>query len=161
MSAAGDLPIPESALVCLIGPSGSGKSTFASRRFSSTEVVSSDFYRAMVSDDANDQEASKPAFRIVHLIVRERLRRGKLTVVDATNVARRSRAPLVAAARTHGRPTVAIVFALPLAVCFERNRGRGDRIVDEDVLRGQWVSVHRTMSQLPDEGFDLIHVVES
>ena len=43
--------IPELALVVLVGPSGSGKSTFARTHFKSTEVLSSDFCRGLVSDD--------------------------------------------------------------------------------------------------------------
>jgi len=49
------LTIPTPSLVALIGPSGSGKSTFAARHFAPTEVLSSDAYRAIVGDDANDQ----------------------------------------------------------------------------------------------------------
>jgi protein phosphatase len=49
-----ELTIPELSLVVLIGASGAGKSTFAARHFTPTEVVSSDFCRGLVSDDAND-----------------------------------------------------------------------------------------------------------
>ena len=43
--------IPELSLVVLIGPSGCGKSTFARKHFKPTEVMSSDAFRALVSDD--------------------------------------------------------------------------------------------------------------
>ena len=45
------LKIPELSLVTLIGASGSGKSSFARKHFKPTEVLSSDFCRALVSDD--------------------------------------------------------------------------------------------------------------
>ncbi len=45
------ITIPEIALVTLIGASGSGKSTFVKTHFLSTEVISSDFCRGLVSDD--------------------------------------------------------------------------------------------------------------
>ena len=53
--------IPELSLVVLIGTSGSGKSTFARRHFKPTEVVSSDVCRGLVSDDENNQAATKDA----------------------------------------------------------------------------------------------------
>src|SRR5215471_114599 len=81
-----NITIPELSLVALIGPSGCGKSTFARAHFKSTEVVSSDFCRGLVSDDENDQSATKEAFEILHYIVRKRLAAGRLTVIDATNV---------------------------------------------------------------------------
>ena len=56
--------IPELSLVVLIGPSGSGKSTFARKHFKPTEVLSSDFCRGLVSDDENNQAATKDAFEV-------------------------------------------------------------------------------------------------
>ena len=56
------LTIPELSLVVLIGPSGCGKSTFARNHFLPTEVMSSDGFRALVSDDENDQSSTDDAF---------------------------------------------------------------------------------------------------
>ena len=86
-------------LVVLVGVSGSGKSTFARTHFKPTEVVSSDFCRGLVADDENDQSATPDAFDVLHYIVGTRLRRGLLTVVDATNVQQDARASLVKLAR--------------------------------------------------------------
>src|SRR3954468_8548772 len=77
--------IPEISLVVLVGVSGCGKSTFARRHFLPTEVLSSDFFRAMVRDDENDQAGTTDAFDVLHLVARRRLRAGRLTVVDATS----------------------------------------------------------------------------
>src|SRR5690606_3815619 len=90
------ITIPELSLVVLVGPSGAGKSTFARRHFGPFEVLSSDYCRGLVSDDENDQSATNDAFEILHYIAAKRLRRGKLTVVDATNVQPEARRPLVA-----------------------------------------------------------------
>src|SRR6202041_653935 len=81
-----EIKIPELALVVLVGPSGSGKSTFARAHFKSTEIISSDFCRGLVSDDENSQAATNDAFEGLYFIAAKRLRAGKLTVVDATNV---------------------------------------------------------------------------
>ena len=56
------IAVPELSLVVLIGASGSGKSTFAAKHFLPTETVSSDVCRGLVSDDPNDQTATKAAF---------------------------------------------------------------------------------------------------
>src|SRR5688500_14406488 len=107
------LTIPELALVVLIGPSGCGKSTFARKHFKSTEVLSSDYCRGLVSDDENNQAATNDAFNVLHYIARKRLAAGKLTVVDATNVQPEARKPLVQLAREFHCLPVALVFNLP------------------------------------------------
>ena len=48
------IEIPELAVVALIGTSGSGKTTFANKYFSKTEVLSSDYFRELISDDENN-----------------------------------------------------------------------------------------------------------
>src|SRR5437588_12636975 len=118
------ITIPELALVVLIGPSGCGKSTFARKHFKATEVLSSDYCRGLVSDDENDQAATKDAFDVLHYIAGKRLAAGRLTVVDATNVQPEARRPLVALAKEHDVLPVAIVLDLPESVCTQRNVGR-------------------------------------
>ena len=95
------IAIPEFALVVLIGSSGSGKSTFARQHFKTTEVLSSDVCRGLVSDDENDQAVTKTAFEVLHFIAAKRLAAGKLTVIDATNVQVEARKPLIALAREY------------------------------------------------------------
>src|SRR5438034_2921720 len=93
------ITIPELSLVLLIGASGSGKSTFAHQHFKLTEVLSSDFCRGLISDDENDQSATKDAFEVLHFVAAKRLAAGKMTVIDATNVQAEARKPLIALAR--------------------------------------------------------------
>ena len=121
------IELPDPCLVVLVGASGSGKSTFAASHFLPTEVISSDFCRGLVADDPNDQSASEDAFAVLHEIAGRRLRRGRLTVVDATNVQREARASLMAVAREHDLFAVAIVLDLPEEVCSARNAARPDR----------------------------------
>jgi protein phosphatase len=140
-------------MLLLIGPSGAGKSTFATRHFAPTEVLSSDAMRAMVADDPNDQSATDAAFELVHAALSLRLGRGRLTVVDATNVEAWARAQLLAAARRHGRPAAAIVFDLPLTVCLERNSGRSDRRLPPATIRRQHARMRASLESLAEEGF--------
>src|ERR671917_277898 len=131
------LTIPELSLVVLIGPSGCGKSTFAHKHFKPTEVLSSDFCRGLVSDDENDQAATKDAFEVLHFIASKRLAAGRLTVIDATNVQPEARKPLVALAREYHVLPVAIVLNLPERLCLDRNRSRPDRSFGPHVIRNQ------------------------
>ncbi|MFD1051723.1 AAA family ATPase, partial [Kibdelosporangium lantanae] len=89
------LTIPDMALVVLIGASGAGKSTFARRHFAATQILSSDFFRGMVSDDENDQSVSAAAFDALHYVADKRLQAGRVTVIDATNVQRMPRKHLL------------------------------------------------------------------
>lgn len=147
------IAIPELALVLLIGPSGAGKSTFARRLFRPTEVLSSDACRGLVSDDENDQSATRDAFEVLHLIAAKRLAAGRLTVVDATNVQPEARKPLIELAKRYHCFAVAIVFDLPERVCHEHNRQRADRSFGSHVVRNQIQQLRRSLRGLGREGF--------
>jgi protein phosphatase len=155
------IQIPALSLVLLVGPSGSGKSTFAARHFKRTEVVSSDFCRGLVSDDENDQSASEEAFALLRVIAGTRLRRGLLTVVDATNVRPEDRNVLIALAREHHVLPVAIVFDLPSALCQARNDARPDRQLPPHVVRNQSSVLRRSLKGMRREGFASVSVLEA
>jgi protein phosphatase len=148
-----------STLVVLIGPSGCGKSTFARKHFKPTEVMSSDGFRALVSDDENDQSATDDAFAALHFVAARRLARARLTVIDATNVQPEARKTLVALAREYHVLPVAIVLDLPERVCHERNRSRPDRSFGPHVIRNQKSQLHRSLRGLGREGFRHVHVL--
>ncbi|MBO0788977.1 MAG: polynucleotide kinase-phosphatase, partial [Actinobacteria bacterium] len=156
-----ELGIPELSLVVLIGVTGSGKSTFARTHFQPTEVISSDFCRALVSDDENDQSATADAFDLLHYIAGKRLAAGRLTVVDATSVQPEARRTLVALAREHDVLPVAIVLDLPERICAERNAARPDRAFGPQVLRRQRDQLRRGLKGLQREGFRSVHVLRS
>jgi polynucleotide kinase-phosphatase len=153
------LKIPDLCLVTLIGVSGSGKSTFAARHFAATEVISSDFCRALVSDDENDQAATRDAFDVLHFIAGKRLAAGRLTVIDATNVQPEARGPLVTLARKHHALAVAIVLDVPERVCAARNAARPDRSFGAHVLRQQHSQLRRSLGALRREGFHRVYVL--
>ena len=161
MSSGRPLEVPELSLVVLVGASGSGKSTFAAKHFKPTEVLSSDFCRGLVSDDENDQAATKDAFELLHFIAAKRMRAGHLTVVDATSVRREDRAPLIRLAREHHFLPVAIVFNLPERLCQDRNQARPDRDFGPHVVRNQTRELRRSLKRLNREGFRQVHVLSS
>ncbi|MGP3774811.1 polynucleotide kinase-phosphatase [Streptomyces sp. SDT5-1] len=154
------LPVTDLSLVVLIGASGSGKSTFAHAHFKPTEVVSSDFCRGLVSDDENDQSASRDAFDVLHYIAGKRLAAGRLTVVDATNVQQESRRQLVELARKHDVLPIAIVLDVPEDVCAARNAGRTDRAdMPRRVVTRHTRELRRSLRRLEREGFRKVHVL--
>ena len=155
------ITLPRLSLVVLIGASGSGKSTFAARHFRETEVLSSDACRALVSDDENDQAATKDAFDVLHFIAGKRLASGKLAVVDATSVQREARRPLVELARAHHVLPVAIVFDVPEKLCLERNAARPDRDFGPRVVRRQRSELKRSLKGLSREGFRRVFVLRT
>lgn len=155
------LQIPEVSLVVLVGASGSGKSTFAARHFLPTEIVSSDTCRGLVADDENDQGATTDAFEVLHFLVGKRLERGRLTVVDATNVQPTARRALVALAKAHDVLPTAVVLDVPPAVGIERNEQRADRRFGPGVVRRQHDQLRRSLKALRREGFRHVHVLSS
>ena len=155
------LKIPDLSLVVLVGVTGSGKSTFAGRHFRPTEVISSDFCRGLVSDDASDQSATTDAFEVLHFIAGKRLAAGRLTVIDATSVQPAARQPLVELARRHHVLAVAIVLDVPEATCAARNSARPDRAFGPHVLRQQQAQLRRGVRGLRREGFHRVFVLRS
>jgi polynucleotide kinase-phosphatase len=151
--------VPAMGLVVLVGVSGSGKSTFARTHFKPTEVISSDFCRGLVADDENDQSATPDAFDVLHYIVGTRLRRGLLTVVDATNVQQSARAALVTLAKSHDVLVDAIVLDVPEQVAIGRNKQRPDRDFGDHVVARQHRDLKRSLRRLTKEGFRRVHVL--
>jgi len=155
------ITVPELSFVLLVGASGCGKSTFARQHFKPTEVLSSDYCRGLVSDDENDQTATKEAFEVLHFIARKRLAAGRLTVIDATNVQPDSRKPLIALAREFHVLPIAIVFDFPEKLCQERNRNRPNRDFGSHVVRNQAQQLRRSLRGLEREGFRGVHIFKS
>lgn len=155
------IQIPNLALVVLVGPSGAGKSSFARRHFLPTEVLSSDTCRGWVSDDDNDQSVSRDAFEVLRHIADKRLKNGRLTVIDATNVDAKARRDYIELAKRHHVFAVAIVLDLPERVCRDRNAARPDRQFGDHVIRNQRSQLQRSLYGIGREGFRFVHVLKS
>jgi protein phosphatase len=154
------LPVTDLSLVVLIGASGSGKSTFARRHFKPTEVISSDFCRGLVSDDENDQSATRDAFEVLHYIAGKRLAAGRRTVVDATSVQQDARRQLINLARQYDVLPIAIVLDVPEEVCAERNAARTDRAdMPRRVIQRHTRELRKSLRHLEREGFRKVHIL--
>ncbi|TQJ56305.1 polynucleotide kinase-phosphatase [Streptomyces sp. NBC_00080] len=154
------LPVTDLSLVVLIGASGSGKSTFAHRNFKPTEVISSDFCRGLVSDDENDQSATRDAFDVLHYIAGKRLAAGRRTVVDATSVQQDARRQLIELAKQYDVLPIAVVLDVPEEVCAERNAARTDRAdMPRRVIQRHTRELRRSLRHLEREGFRKVHVL--
>ncbi|WP_308216234.1 AAA family ATPase [Streptomyces ortus] len=149
------LMLPDLPDAALIGASGAGKSTLAAT-WPASQVLSSDTLRGQGSDDCGcqDQDVTDDAFDVLHLLLEHRMARGLNTIVDATNVTRASRAPLLAAAKRHHMPAVAILVDTPASVCVDRQgpRPAAARVPDEVVVR-QHKEMVRSHPDLIGEGF--------
>ena len=156
------ITIPELCIVALVGVTGSGKSTFAATHFLQTEVLSSDFFRGLVSDDENDQAATNAAIDVLHYVAGKRLDAGRLCVVDATNVQPQARKGIVDLAKSHHALAVAIVLDVSEATCVARNASRPDRQFGPHVQRNQRSQLRRSLRGLRREGFSRVyHLDES
>jgi protein phosphatase len=154
------LEIPEFAMVCIIGPSGCGKSTFCRKHFLPTEILSSDTFRGYVADDEDSLDVSDHAFEALHFMLSKRLELGRLTVVDATNVQREARAPLLKIANNWHALKVAIVLDVPEQTCHERNANRPNRQFGPHVVRNQKNELRRSFQAFKGERWHKLYVLK-
>jgi alkanesulfonate monooxygenase SsuD/methylene tetrahydromethanopterin reductase-like flavin-dependent oxidoreductase (luciferase family)/predicted kinase len=152
----GEHPLPDPALVVLVGAAGSGKSDWAARHYRPHEVVSSDRLRALVGSGEHDLDASGDAFAVLDQIVAARARRGLTAVVDTLGFDPARRRGYLALAREGNLPAVAVLFDTSPAECRRRNRAR-DQAVPAPVLDAQLRRMRAAVAEIAAEGWD--HVV--
>ncbi|HEX9428435.1 MAG TPA: AAA family ATPase [Candidatus Polarisedimenticolia bacterium] len=157
MRPARTLSIPSPSLVVMIGIAGSGKTTFCRRHFKASQIVSSDDARAAISGDASDQSVTGSAFALAHARTEERLRRGLLTVFDATSVTPAARRALLRLAERHHLPAVACLLDIPIERCIAQDRVRPGRRVGRAVIARQSQTLAASLPGLSREGFARVH----
>ena len=124
-------------------------------------MLSSDYFRGMVSDDESDQSASGDAFDLLFYAANKRLNNMKLTVIDATNIQQSARKQVIDLAREQNVHAAAIVLNIPEEVMQERNKARPDRGFPERVIRQHARDVKRCIRGLKREGFRFVYVINS
>lgn len=152
-------PIPDPALVVLVGVAGSGKSTWAAAHAAQGEVVSSDALREAVGSGPADLEASADAFAVLDLVVAARLRRGLRVVVDTLGLEQTRRLDYLAAARDAGVPAICVLVQTPPAECRRRN-ARRDRPVPAAILTAQQRRFREVAAAVETEGWDAVERVD-
>ncbi len=110
----------------------------------------------MVSDDPADQTCSGDAFAILYAIIRARLKRRLLTVVDSTALSVDSRRALRRIAEEFGAPVVVLFFDVPEQTCLLRNEQRARRVPPE-VIRRQCAEARQAIERIFSEGYFLVH----
>jgi predicted kinase len=153
-----NVPLPDPAVVVLIGAAGSGKSTWASAHYRRAEIVSSDDLRGVVGSGPADLDASADAFDLLERIVTARTSRELTTVIDTLGLDATRRDRWRTAARAAGLPAVAVVLDTPGPVCRRRNAVR-DRRVPAPTLTDQVRRVTALRDSLAAEGWDHVEVV--
>lgn len=144
-------------LTVLIGPPASGKSTWArdEERGTPTRILSSDYFRALISDDEGRRDVSNQAFDLLYKILDLRLERQLSTIVDSTAINPQARKKLLDIARKHHVVyTKALLFDhLTLEELFARNEARRRVVPPSVILRMYNEMLMITRQQLTDEGF--------
>jgi protein phosphatase len=142
----------------LCGPACSGKSTFAAQRFMPTMIVSSDFCRALICDDAANQGVNRDTFDLFYFIINKRLFQQRFTVADSTALYQEARRKLLDLALRHSYATCLLIFNIPEAVCAERNQRR-ERKVEAAVMPYHGNLLRQTLLDAPHEGWHQLHVL--
>jgi protein phosphatase len=155
------IELPELCLAMMAGPSGAGKSTFTAKHFRPTEILSSDYFRGLVSDDENDQSVTQDAFETLYYVAAKRLGNRKLTVIDATNVRPEDRRGFVELAARFHCPAIAIVLDMPERVCHDRNGRRPGRDFGPHVVETQVENLRLNLYDLKQEGFQKVYILST
>ncbi len=153
--------IPDNSLIILVGIAGAGKSTFAKETFGNDEravIISSDDIRKRLCGDSKDQTANEQVFEIFYREIEEKLKEGKTTIADATNLQERARRELYDIAKRCNVPIYALVLNVPLDR-IKRQNTRRDRVVPEyaiDRMYKQFGEAYHAIAQELPKG----HVID-
>lgn len=144
-------------LIVMVGISGSGKSTFANglKTSRNATVVETDAIRLELTGDPSDQTQNRRVFEVAMNRVRDLLKQGKTTVIDATSLSVKDRRVWIDIAKECGAKAEAYVVKVDPAVAKKQNAQR-IRQVPEWVIDRQ---LQKFTIPTRGEGFDKVTVV--
>jgi predicted kinase len=143
-------------IVVLVGLPGAGKSTWLAQK--GIHAISTDQIRAILSDDATNQNIHARVFAAARYLLRQRLAIGRPeSYVDATHLTPAERQPYIEIARRNGCEIEALFFDTPVEECIRRNAAR-DRVVPPDVI--QAMAARLRIPELA-EGFSRINSIHA
>ncbi|MEH7332127.1 polynucleotide kinase-phosphatase [Neobacillus drentensis] len=172
--------LPYAGIVLLVGPSNSGKTTLLNRLVNeksilSSEVISSDHFRVLVSDveyinwnqrpkDEADVlydeyfRVSNEAFDTMDFLIGKRCRLNKLTIIDATHLKEDDRERYIRMGKKYHVPVVAIVFNVPEKELLTRDEHR-DYPRGKNRIKQQYQQFKRTIRFIKKEGFHRTYIL--
>jgi len=161
------LALPRRTLLVLCGVAGAGKSTFACRLVEeqyvqglrATSIVSSDYCRALVCDDDNNQQVSHDACDLLYYIVQKRLLQGRFTIVDSTALQADTRHRLLEIAQRHSYNACLLVFNTSPATCIQRDHTRIRKVGDE-VIRYHEGLLRQVLVDVSHESWQQVYILE-
>jgi predicted kinase len=152
------IKLPRRTLLVLCGPASSGKSTFAAQRFIPTNIVSSDYCRALICDDETNQQVNRDSFDLFYYIISKRLFLGRFTVADSTALQVEARRRLRELSRKFGYLGCLLIFNVSEATCLARDQVR-ERKVGAEVIAYHMGLLQQTLREAPSEGWEQVHVL--
>lgn len=148
-------------IIVLVGIPGSGKSTIAryiAANIPECVIVESDAIRfSLWNKPTHSTHENAMVFDIVKQRINDCLDKGKVALVDATSVSKRTRKDYLHIAKKRGVRVDAVFVDISLDTCLGRNKGRGKRTVPEYAIRAAY---DRLNPPTTEEGFAAVHVIK-
>ena len=131
------LNLNSKTLVLLQGLPGSGKSSFVKKWNLEDYTLCKDDFRikaGCVGEDGISQDSNGIVKRIVYMLLEERLKNGKFTIIDETNVFNSTVWKYKEYADKYGFDVILIRFNVSPEECLARQSERGFRAVSKECI---------------------------
>lgn len=132
------------------GTSCSGKDTFISKYFEPHTVLSSDWYRRVLTNEIGNQQQNGLVFDLIYDVLEKRLKnRLPYTVMNSTNLKMKDASRTIEMAKQYGEKVTVISIDPPeLKELVRRSTSRGESgglFVPEEVLERHWRSYYNSL----------------